>query len=129
MATIVNTITQSSPSSSPTAGTQLKQFDSARITDVSGIGLNYDSGRFNDLHADSAHFNILSTSTFNLPSLNIDSANITKPSFAPVRAACAASSLVEVVCDKTRISFPIIRVESRRARRSSVTNASGEAVS
>ena len=99
MATIVNTITQSAPSSSPTAGTQLKQFDSARITDVSGIGLNYDSGRFNDLHADSAHIGTLSTNNFNLPSLNIDSANITNlttASFTPARMTADSATITTV---------------------------------
>ena len=33
--------------------------DSGRIPLLSGSGLNYDSARFNDLHADSAHFNTL----------------------------------------------------------------------
>ena len=60
--------------------------DSAQISLLSGSGLNYDSARFNDLHADSAHFNTLTAnnitfSGFSMDSihaghLNADSANI-----------------------------------------------------
>ena len=77
MATIVNTITQSTPSSSPAEGTQKQNFDSSRIDFLTGVHLNFDSGRLDNLHADSANFTTLTASNFTLTSLNVDSGNIT----------------------------------------------------
>lgn len=77
MATIVNTITQSTPGESPAEGQQKKNFDSSRIDFLSGKFLNFDSGRLNNLHADSANFTTLSATNITLTSLNVDSGNVT----------------------------------------------------
>ena len=77
MATIVNTITQSTPSSSPAEGTQKQNFDSSRIDFLTGVHFNFDSGRLDNLHADSANFTTLTAANITLTSLNVDSGNVT----------------------------------------------------
>ena len=47
--------------------------DSGRIPLLSGSGLNYDSARFNDLHADSAHFNTLTANNITFSGFSMDS--------------------------------------------------------
>ena len=77
MATIVNTITQSTPGESPAEGQEKKNFDSSRIDFLSGSFLNFDSGRFANLHIDSSHINILTANSISFTGLNVDSGNIT----------------------------------------------------
>lgn len=77
MATIVNTITQSTPSSSPAEGQEKKNFDSSRIDFLSSSFANIDSGRYTNLHVDSGHVNILTANSISFTGLNVDSGNIT----------------------------------------------------
>ena len=81
MATIVNTITQSTPGESPAEGQEKKNFDSSRIDFLSGSFLNFDSGRFANLHIDSSHINILTANSISFTGLNVDSGNITTVSY------------------------------------------------
>ena len=77
MATIVNTITQSTPSSSPAEGQEKKNFDSSRIDFLSSSFANIDSGRYTNLHIDSSHINTLTANSISFTGLNVDSGNIT----------------------------------------------------
>ncbi len=76
MATLVNTITVSSPETSASEGQQKTAWDSARIDNLSSRFANMDSGRFVNLHVDSAHITTLTANNFTLPSLNVDSGHI-----------------------------------------------------